>query len=377
MSSQPIAAEKFRFVNQNYEIQSERVFGRYSNFVVNILKRFFQRPAAVLALLVFCVLVLLMIIVPALITGGVNASVSTNSFASNLRPRVPGLGLDGSYWTFLTGAQLQELNQYPGFIVQTSTTHSGVTLALINPYFLPELQGLYPIFGTNNAGVDLWNLTWFGAAQSMRTASIVAIGSVLIGMVYGAVAGWFAGKWIDLLLMRIVEIFDSVPTILWILVLVFVFKDANSSANRVSDTALVSALILVYWTSSAYRTRIYVLKSKDLDFVVAARTLGSSIPRVLFVHMLPTFVGRLLVQFVNLIPAIIFLEATLVFLGVKDTTVPTLGTIIFNGNSESILKPYTLWGPVIIVVCLMLSTRFISIGLNDAVDPRNSTTNKQ
>lgn len=377
MSSQPIAVEKFKFVNQNYEIQSERVFGKYSNFFVNILKRFFKRPISVFALLVFFILVLLMIIVPALITGNVNESVSTNSFASNLRPRVPGLGLDGSYWTFLTDAQIKEFEQIPGFIVRKGAANSGVTLALINPYYLPELKNLYPIFGTNSSGVDLWNLVWYGAARSMQVASIVAVSSVLIGMVYGAIAGWFAGKWIDLLLMRIVEIFDSVPTILWILVLVFVFKEPGSSANRVSDTSLISALILVYWTSSAYRTRIYVLKSKDLDFVVAARSLGGSIPRVLFVHMLPTFVGRLLVQFVNLIPSIIFLEATLVFLGVKDTTVPTLGTIVFNGNSESILKPYTLWAPVIIVVCLMLSTKFISIGLNDAVDPRNSTSNSK
>ncbi len=190
--------------------------------------------------------------------------------------------------------------------------------------------------------------------------------SIIIGAVYGSISGAFAGRWPDTILMRIIEILSGIPTILWLLLLGIIFSTDGSSLNL---QALFTALISIMWMGPASLTRMYIMKSKDAEYVQAVRTLGGSQARIIFVHMLPNISGRLLVRFVHIIPSVIFFESTLVYLGLKDSTELGLGTAINDGNSiTEYIAPLLL--PALILVGLTLSAQIVANALNDAVDPR-------
>lgn len=237
---------------------------------------------------------------------------------------------------------------------------------------LEELRNVYPILGTTQGGVDVWTNLWQAMAASLQSALVVAVFASLIGVIYGAISGSFAGKWIDTVMMRIVEIIGGLPSIILIIILAQIFvRTQSTSGGNLSIGSINAALIALYWTGPAQVTRIYIVKSKDAEYVQAARTLGASQWRIIFYHLIPNISGRLAVIFVNFIPVAIFVDAGLVFLGLKSSQDITLGTILsstYQNVSPDLL--HISLPPIVVFSLFTISLQIIANAINDAVDPR-------
>lgn len=366
-----INISKFEFANKYNQHNFDQIVGKPSTYLKDVFKRFFKNPWAVIFLIIFLIIVMFIIFVPIFSPYSAFHSVSsTNSaWAQNLRPRWHGGIINGYYKISLSQPAFDEIQaKFPEMIVGKPETIGKQQYVLINPYVLPDLENIYPLFGTDNNGIDVWTKTWVGARESLLMAIGVAIISVFIGAIYGAISGSFAGKWVDIVMMRIIEILSGVPTIMWLLLLSIVFSN-KTTAGSLDNRSLFFSLIAIMWMSPALLTRMYILKTKDAEYIQAIRTLGGSQTRIIFVHMLPNIAGKLMVRLVHIVPVVIFFESTLVFLGLKSPTQLGLGTLINDGNAiQDYIAPLFL--PALIMVLLTLSAQIIANNLNDSIDPR-------
>lgn len=364
-----ISKEMFNHVDI-FNISHEEIAGKPTTYLKDLFRRFFKSKVAT----VFTI-VLGFIILFSIITSLVNLNTLENPIASNipssiiayLPPRIPWLGISGITNTIVdldTFNAIQSLG-ISGIYKEAIFMGSQVQLIDFNPYLIPGLKDVTVMLGTDGMGRNWWNLLWYSTLQSLVLAIIVSLFSVLIGTIYGSIAGSKAGKTLDVIMMRIVEILSGVPLILWILIFGLVFSNGNLSLPIVGI-----ALILVSWMWPSVVARTYIIKYKDAEFVQAAKTLGASETRILFSHLLPNIVGRLVVIMVNMIPKVIFFEASLVFLGVRSATDVSLGSMIETAR----LNPYLflLLGPTIMIVLITLSAQLISNHLNDSLDPKVS-----
>ncbi len=370
-----LTPEDFKHVDIYSRNRLDQISGKSNGYLVSVLKRFAKNKWALFFFIILLIIVLLAIIVPYASPYSAYDPISTNSFATSLRPRWPGGLINGYYETLMSPTFYDQMKSVEGFIIGTpKMVENGDYLVTINPYALPELKNVYPIFGTDARGVDIWTKTWQAAAISLQVAVAVAIVSIILGAIYGAISGACAGTkydTVDTVMMRIVEILSGVPTILWLLILSSIIVIGNNAAGTVDNNTLLVSLICIIWMGPAITTRTYILKTKDAEYIQAVRTLGGSQPRIIFIHMLPNISGRLLVRFVNIIPAIIFYESTLVFLGIKSKFDLGIGTLIDEGYQVSeYITP--LLAPSLVLVVLTLSSQIVANGINDAIDPRVS-----
>ena len=367
--------DDFKFINGFGFNRFDQVVGKPSTYAKDVFKRFIKNPWTVIFSGVFLLIILLIIFVPILSPFSATDPISKNVFAENLRPRWHGGIINGYYQTAIPKNLYDEMIiNNKGFIItkpEDVKIIGNMYYVTINPYALDELQNYYPLFGTDSRGVDIWTKSWVGAGSSLLIAVGVASISVVIGAIYGSISGAFAGRWVDIIMMRIIEILSGVPTILWLLILSVIFS-SNKSSTILDNQSLFFSLVAIMWMSPANLTRTYIMKTKDAEYVQAVRTLGGNQFRIIFVHMLPNICGKLLVRFVHIIPVVIFFESTLVFLGLKSPTELGLGTLINDGNAvQEYIAPLLL--PALIMILLTLSAQIIANGLNDAVDPRSDS----
>lgn len=362
-------------------ISSEQVVGKPSRMIVDITKRFFKNKFALIAFIIFMIILLVAYIVP-LIIGPYPESINPDEGSisniinkiSYLPPRIPWLGIDGIYDVY--PVSINEYNQLNNYMISNPdiklfTGHeidgTNVFLQNYNPYAFPALKDTTSLFGTDITGRDWAVSICYAARDSLTLAIICAFLSVLIGAIYGTIAGSFAGSWLDSIMMRFVEIISSVPLIVWILVFSLVVDPENS----LTLTTIGIALVLTGWMWTAIIARTYVMRYKNAEFVQAAKTLGASQTRIVLTHLIPNISGRLAVSFVGKIPAIIFFEASLVFIGLRESSpneVQSLG-ILIDGAIDSPITSQLLW-PTLFVVIITLSSQIIANALNDALDPR-------
>ncbi|QZX48948.1 ABC transporter permease [Mycoplasma sp. E35C] len=341
-----------------------QVIGKPTNYIVDIIKRFFKNPWAAGFSVFLILLILLALIAPAVSPYPSADPIDSLPIYFNLPPRIFGSNPISS-----TVIPTYELSSYEmeGVIVSKEQVGGFLYKLDYHPYMIPELKNIYPILGTTNSGVDVWTNLWGAIRTSLGSALLVSIFATLIGVIYGAIAGSFAGKWIDTVMMRFVEIIGGLPTIVLIIVLATIF----SPSNGINITALNFALIALYWTGPATTTRIYIVKSKDAEYVQAVRTLGGSQWRIIFSHLIPNISGRLAVMFVHFIPAAIFIDSSLVFLGLKSSLDLSLGTILSTTYQNITASQLHISLPPIIVFSLFtISLQIIANAINDAVDPR-------
>ncbi|MDC4163429.1 ABC transporter permease [Mycoplasma bradburyae] len=360
--------ELFERVDVNEQLNKQsQVIGKPSNYIVDIIKRFFKNPAAAVFTVFLIILILLSIIAPIASPYDPINPIGIDDVFFNLPPRIFGLNP-----TKIARIPSVFLYMYDGVIVDQKDVGNGIVQITYHPYDLEQLRNIYPIFGTTQGGVDVWTNLWKAIQTSLGSALIVSVFATIIGVIYGSISGSFAGKWVDTVMMRIVEIISGLPTIILIIILaqIFVGSDGNVGGN-LSLASLNAALISLYWTGPARITRIYIVKTKDAEYIQAARTLGASQWRIIFVHMIPNISGRLSVMFVNFIPVAIFVDSGLVFLGLKSSQDLSLGTILSSTyqNISSDLLHISL-PPIIIFSLFTISLQIIANAINDAVDPR-------
>jgi len=236
-------------------------------------------------------------------------------------------------------------------------------------------------FGTDVNGHDLLTRTLYGAQISLLVAGTGAIVSLTIGVAYGMISGYAGGR-IDNLMMRLVEIAYSLPTL--VLVIVFVTALDDPAAHLLREAGITSVpprlvLIIAFlglteWFTMARIIRGQVLVLKEQAFVQASLALGQSHARILWQHLFPNLTGIIVVYLTLTIPAIMLDESFMSFLGVGvPAPLASWGTLV--SDAASLINPIKLYWWMLIfpggfMTLTLLALNFLGDGLRDALDPR-------
>ncbi|WP_240675729.1 oligopeptide ABC transporter permease [Ammoniphilus sp. CFH 90114] len=218
--------------------------------------------------------------------------------------------------------------------------------------------------GTDEYGRDILTRLLYGARVSLLVGFCSVAGAILIGTLVGAFAGYYGG-WMDNVLMRVVDLFNSFPSIFLLITIVTLLEP--------SLTNIVAVFILLGWTGTARLVRGEFLKLKEEEYVWAARSLGMSDMRIMFVHMLPNAVAPIIVAATLGVGGVILAESGLSFLGLGiQPPLPSWGNMLQGAQSLSImvLAPWYPLFPGLMILVTVLAFNFIGDGLRDAFDPK-------
>ena len=217
-------------------------------------------------------------------------------------------------------------------------------------------------FGTDQLGRDYFSRVLYGIQTSARVAFIVAFLSTVIGVIVGALAGYFGG-WLDNLLMRVTDLFLTLPGLAVLLV-------ASAYLGQGSPYRVAVILALLFWTVLARIVRGTFLSLREKEYVEAAKAAGGSDFRIMLRHILPNSLGPIIVNATLTVAAAILVEAALSFLGfgIQPPT-PALGKLISDGQSEMLTAWWLVTFPGLVIVLIVLCVNFIGDGLRDALDP--------
>ena len=218
------------------------------------------------------------------------------------------------------------------------------------------------LFGTDSAGRDSLSRVLYGIRTSARVGVLVGVLSTLIGTIIGGLAGFYGG-WIDNLLMRVTDLFLTLPLLAVLLV----------SAKYIGhSTPLKLALLLaaLIWTQIARVVRGSFLSLREKEYIEAARAAGAGDFRIMLRHMLPNTVGPIVVSATLTIGTAILLEAVLSFLGFGiEPPTPALGALLNEGQDQGLDKWWLVTFPGVVIVVIVLCINFVGDGLRDALDP--------
>ena len=217
------------------------------------------------------------------------------------------------------------------------------------------------ILGSDNLGRDMAAAVAYGARVSLLVGLTSAFAATFIGVTFGAVAGYFGG-WVDDVLMRITEIFQTIPPFLFAIVLVAILTPSVST--------IVIALSVVSWPPLARLARAEVISLREREFVLSCVAFGMSDARIIAFQILPNAAPPLIVAATITVASAILAEAGLSFLGLGDPNVMSWGTMIGLGRDLIRTAPWVVAVPGIAVVISVLGLNLLGEGLNDALNPR-------
>lgn len=222
-------------------------------------------------------------------------------------------------------------------------------------------------FGTDNLGRDLFVRVMYGARYSLIIAFAASVLNLVIGVLYGGIAGFAGGK-VDNLMMRIVDILYSVPSLIYVVLLMNILKTEGSSGIL----AIIVAMSISSWVGMARIVRGDILQLKQQEFILAAKTLGASKTRILFRHLIPNCLGSIIVTMTLFVPSAIFSEAFLSYIGLGlNAPLASLGTLSNDAKGLLTTHPYQLLFPAAMICLIILSFNLFGDGLTEALDPKH------
>lgn len=230
-----------------------------------------------------------------------------------------------------------------------------------------ELEGkvsnkLFP-WGSDEFGRDVLTRVMYGARISLFIALVAALVNLIIGVIYGSISGLQGGT-VDNIMMRILDVIDSIPLLLYV-ILIMVILDDNSMFT------VILTLGLVYWVGMARLVRGQVLGLKNQEFVLAARALGVSQTKIVMKHLIPNALGPIIVSITMMIPSAIFTEAFLSFIGLgASAPQSSWGTLANDAVKVFRSAFYQLVFPATAIAITILSFNFFGDGLRSALDPK-------
>lgn len=243
-------------------------------------------------------------------------------------------------------------------------------------------ESVFPhVLGTDNLGRDYAVRVMMGSRVSLTVGLVASAIILLIGSLYGSVAGFFGG-WVDMIMMRIVDMIYTVPDILIIVLLSVAFDQPLKALAQkpgfewiqVIGVNLISIFVvfaLLYWVGMARIVRSQIFILKEQEYVTAARALGASNGRIIKKHLLTNCIGTLIVTTTLQIPSSIFTESFLSFLGLGVAApMPSLGSLASAALNGLQSYPHRLFAPALAISVIILSFNLLGDGLRDAFDPK-------
>jgi peptide/nickel transport system permease protein len=228
----------------------------------------------------------------------------------------------------------------------------------------PTFDGRH-FFGTDDAGKDVLSQTLYGIRTSVKVAVSVAGLAGLIGIVIGALAGYYGG-WIDSVLARVVDTVISFPALLVLLA-------AFSTLRGLGLKEIGAILVVLLWTSVARVVRASFLSLREREYVEAARAMGASDLRIIVRHLLPNSVGPIIVVVTSVVGQAILLEATVDFFGygIYSAVTPTLGNLVADSLRDLGTTSWWLYTfPTAAIVTILLCVNYVGDSLDRALNPR-------
>lgn len=241
----------------------------------------------------------------------------------------------------------------------------------------------YP-FGTDKLGRDLMLRTMYATRVSMIVGIFASLIVLVIGTLYGSIAGYFGGN-VDNVMMRFLDLIYSIPDVLIIILLWITISqplkdwvNANQTEFAKSIATIGPGLIsifiafgLLYWVTMARIIRGQILMLKEQEYVTAVKALGGKSSRIIKRHLYPNCIGQIIVVTAMQIPSAIFLESFLSFLGIGvSPPMTSLGAMASDALGGIYSYPYRITIPSIILSLMILSLNLVGDGLRDALDPR-------
>lgn len=233
----------------------------------------------------------------------------------------------------------------------------------------------YFLFGTSAAGYDMVKLIWIGLRTSLLIGFVVAFINIAIGVVYGAISGYYGGQ-VDIIMQRFAEIIGRIPWLVTLSIFMAYFE--------AGFTSLILILIVSGWIGVAAITRTQFYRYKGREYVLASRTLGAKDGRLIFRHILPNGIGTIITSSILMIPTVIFSEATLSYLGfgighgnkfslfgIDALTLDgvSIGVLLNDGRNKLQNYPHLTLFPAIIISILMITFNMFGNALRDAFNP--------
>lgn len=232
-------------------------------------------------------------------------------------------------------------------------------------------EGKINILGTDERGRDLFSRLLFGGRISLSIGLVGVAISFPLGMLVGGISGYFGG-WIDGIVMRLVEVLMTIPSIYLLVVLAGILPPGLTSAQRFLLIVLITSF--VSWSGLARVIRGQVLSIKEREFIDAAKAMGAKPLYIIIRHVLPQTATYIIISATLTVPSFIGAESvlSLIGLGIQQPD-PSWGNMLSIATNASILvlQPWLIWPPLVLIVVTVISFNLLGDGLRDALDPRN------
>ncbi len=217
-------------------------------------------------------------------------------------------------------------------------------------------------FGTDKLGRDIFTRVWVGGRVSIFIGLIGAFIDIVVGLIYGGIAGYFGGR-VDNIMMRIIEILSGIPYLILVVLVSLILGKGMVS--------LIVAMTLTGWCFMARLVRGQILQIKSQDYILAAESLGTSPGKIITKHLIPNTLGVVIVAVTFDIPSFIFGEAFLSYIGLGvQSPMTSWGALASDAQQHMSFYPYQLFFPALLISLTMLSFQLLGDGLRDALDPK-------
>lgn len=296
------------------------------------------------------------------------------------RPAMIGLFVLVAFFLFcFVGINFWDLPHNSPYVYETNVRIGGSSEVLNLKTF--DTDTVFHPLGTDEMGQDMLARIMFGGRISLSVGIMAALIAISFGTAVGAAAGFYGG-FLDSALMRITDLFISLPTLPLLLLITFLFKSSITKwADRVFGSPQIGTFLLIVgvismlaWMPTARLVRASFLSTKEKEFVEAARSIGANEISLILKQILPNVLSPIIVAATLEVGAAIITESSLSFLGLGfPYDVPTWGAMLFNAKDQMQFNPKLALLPGTMIFLTVLSINFIGDGLRDALDPRKKT----